>query len=99
MLKAFEKLFAMPEYGGKYCSFTPGHPNFVDEAEYQALVDAHIAFKDMSNDSYLLAAGIASDWPHGRLTFVKLFFLFSLVPPSFMKQRTTPRRAVALHQS
>ena len=48
--QAFEKLFAMAEYGGKYCSFTPGHPNFVDAAEYQALVDAHIAFKDMSAD-------------------------------------------------
>ena len=55
-----------PAYGGKYCSFTPGHANYVDEAEYQALVDAHIAFKDMSADSYLLSAGIASDWPHGR---------------------------------
>jgi hypothetical protein len=30
MLKAFEQLIEMPEYGGKYCSFTPGHPNFVD---------------------------------------------------------------------
>eukprot|EP01051_Picozoa_sp_SAG22_P010207 SAG22_NODE_904_length_6586_cov_3.133498_2_plen_446_part_00 len=70
MLKAFEKLFAMPEYGGKYCSFTPGHPNFVDEAEYQALVDAHIAFKDMSADGYLLSAGIAQHWPHGRGVYV-----------------------------
>merc|ERR1711871_1772161 len=70
MLKAFEKLFAMPEYGGKYCSFTPGHPNFVDEAEYQALVDAHIAFKDMSADSYLLAAGIAQHWPYGRGVYI-----------------------------
>ena len=66
MLEAFEVLFADPNYGGKYCSFTPGHPNFVDEAEYQRLVDAHIAFKDMSNDPYLLSAGIANDWPHGR---------------------------------
>ena len=70
MLKAFEVLFADPLYGGKYCSFTPDHPNFVDEAEYQALVDAHIAFKDMSADSYLLSAGIAEDWPHGRGVYV-----------------------------
>lgn len=57
MLKAFEQLIDMPEYGGKYCSFTPGHPNFVNEQEYQKLVDAHIAFKDMSADTYLLSAG------------------------------------------
>ena len=70
MLKAFEKLFANPDYGGKYCSFTPGHANFVDAAEYQKLVDAHIAFKDMSADSYLLDAGIAQHWPHGRGVYV-----------------------------
>jgi protein-arginine kinase len=70
MLEAFEVLFKDPAYGGKYCSFTPEHPNFVDQAEYQALVDAHIAFKDMSEDKYLLSAGIASDWPHGRGVYV-----------------------------
>jgi protein-arginine kinase len=70
MLKAFEQLIEMPEYGGKYCSFTPGHPNFVDEEEYQALVDAHIAFKDMSADQYLLSAGIAQHWPHGRGVYI-----------------------------
>jgi len=70
MLKAFENLISNPDYGGKYCSFTPGHANFVDEAEYQALVDAHIAFKDMSADSYLLSAGIAADWPHGRGVYI-----------------------------
>jgi hypothetical protein len=70
LVAAFEKLIAMPEYGGAYCSFTPGHANFVDETEYQALVDAHIAFKDMSNDEYLLSAGIANDWPHGRGVYI-----------------------------
>ena len=70
MLAAFEKLIAMPEYGGKYCSFTPGHANHVDEAEYQALVDAHIAFKDMSADTYLMSAGIGLHWPHGRGVYV-----------------------------
>eukprot|EP01043_Picozoa_sp_COSAG02_P047251 COSAG02_NODE_4509_length_5280_cov_2.005790_3_plen_250_part_00 len=70
MLKAFEQLIAMPEYGGKYCSFTPDHPNFVDQEEYQSLVDAHIAFKDMSADSYLLSAGIAQDWPYGRGVYI-----------------------------
>ena len=70
VLKAFEQLIDMPEYGGKYCSFTPGHPNYVDKEEYQQLVDAHIAFKDMSADTYLLAAGIAHDWPHGRGVYI-----------------------------
>ena len=70
MVQAFETLIEHADYGGKYCSFTPDHPNFVDEAEYQALVDAHIAFKDMSADSYLLSAGIAADWPHGRGVYI-----------------------------
>jgi protein-arginine kinase len=34
------------------------------------LVDTHIAFKDMSADKYLLSAGIAQHWPHGRGVYI-----------------------------
>ena len=27
-------------------------------------------FKDMSKDSFLLSAGIARDWPHGRGCYI-----------------------------
>ena len=37
---------------------------------YKQLVKDHIMFKDMSADSYLVQAGIASDWPHGRGCYV-----------------------------
>lgn len=70
MMAAFEKLIGMPEYGGRYYSLTPGNPYFIDEATYQDLVDAHIMFKNMDADRYLTAAGIASDWPHGRGCYV-----------------------------
>eukprot|EP00899_Mesostigma_viride_P004899 jgi/Mesvir1/1440/Mv25482-RA.2 len=70
MVKAFDKLIAMPEYGGKYISITPGHPNFVSKEVYQKYVDDHIMFKDMSADPYLLSAGIAQDWPYGRGCYV-----------------------------
>jgi creatine kinase len=66
MGKAFEVLIADPEFGGKYNSITPGHPNFIDEAAYNQLVKEHIMFKDMSVDPYLMSAGIAQHWPHGR---------------------------------
>ena len=70
MMAAFDKLIANPEYGGGYHSLTPGNPNQIDAAAYQELVDAHVMFKDMSNDSYLMAAGIAADWPYGRGCYV-----------------------------
>lgn len=66
MLGVFNVLISMPEYGGRYVSITPGHPNFINEGEYNELVKSHIMFKDMPKDSFLLAAGIAGDWPHGR---------------------------------
>jgi creatine kinase len=66
----FDKLIANEKFGGKYVSITPGHKDFVDAAEYQKLVDAHIMFKDMAADSYLMSAGIASDWPHGRGCYI-----------------------------
>jgi len=62
----FTDLIANPDFGGKYVSITPGHANFIDTAEYNELVKAHIMFKDMSADSYLLTAGIAAHWPTGR---------------------------------
>lgn len=70
MQEAFKKLIALPDYGGAYHSLTPGNPDFIDEATYQKLVDEHIMFKDMSRDTYLLEAGIANDWPHGRGCYV-----------------------------
>ena len=70
MGKVFDKLIAMPEFGGRYVSITPGHPNFIDDAEYQDLVKAHIMFKDMSADRFLNTAGISDDWPYGRGCYI-----------------------------
>lgn len=70
MMSVFEALIADPAYGGVYHSLTPGHSNEIDYETYQGLVDDHIMFKDMSNDRYLLAAGIAADWPYGRGCYV-----------------------------
>lgn len=76
MLKAFEKLVAMPEYGGQVYSLTPNfgegeeNPNLISQDEYQELVDQHIMFKDMDADPFLKSAGISSDWPYGRGCYV-----------------------------
>jgi creatine kinase len=70
MAPVFDALIAQPEFGGNYFSLTPGHKNHIDEAKYQELVKAHIMFKDMSADSFLVDAGIASHWPHGRGCYV-----------------------------
>ncbi|PIE06467.1 MAG: arginine kinase [Rhodobacterales bacterium] len=70
MMQAFDQLIARPDFGGRYHSLTPGNPCEISAGEYQALVDAHIMFKDMSGDSYLTAAGIAADWPYGRGAYV-----------------------------
>jgi len=70
MGEVFQTLIDDPKFGGKYVSLTPGHKNQMSDDEYKALVKAHIMFKDMSNDSYLLAAGIAAHWPFGRGCYV-----------------------------
>lgn len=70
MCTAFEVLKAKEEFGGGYNSLTPGHADFVNDAQYKELVAAHIMFKDMAADTYLASAGIASDWPHGRGCYV-----------------------------
>merc|ERR1712226_1314758 len=62
----FDELIKNPDFGGEYVSLTPGHPKQMSEERYQELVKAHIMFKDMAADSYLVNAGIAGDWPYGR---------------------------------
>lgn len=66
----FDALIAKPEFGGEYVSLTPGHPKQMSQERYEELVKAHIMFKDMSADSYLVNAGIAGDWPYGRGCYV-----------------------------
>ncbi len=70
MMAAFNILISNDDYGGSYHSLTPGNPNEITADQYQALVNEHVMFKDMSADTYLLAAGIAGDWPHGRGCYV-----------------------------
>lgn len=75
MLKAFEKLISMEDYGGQVYSLTPSfgddeNPNLITDEEYNELVNAHIMFKNMDADPFLKSAGIASDWPYGRGCYV-----------------------------
>merc|ERR1712066_1128930 len=66
MQPVFEELIKNPEFGGEYVSLTPGHKCHISDEKYNELVKAHIMFKDMSADSFLVDAGIACHWPHGR---------------------------------
>jgi len=66
MQPVFEELIKNPEFGGEYVSLTPGHKCHISDERYNELVKAHIMFKDMSADSFLMDAGIACHWPHGR---------------------------------
>lgn len=69
-IAAFTQLAHIPEFGGGYFSITPGSPHEIDAKEYDRRVRAHQMFKDMSADRFLNAAGISSDWPHGRGIYV-----------------------------
>jgi len=70
MLGSFAAL--IERFGGKVNSITPdfgaagANPNKISDEEYNALVKAHVMFKDMDADPYLKSAGISSDWPYGR---------------------------------
>jgi creatine kinase len=70
MQSVFDKLIADASFGGRYVSISPGHPNFINQEQYQQLVDDHIMFKDMADDPYLNSAGISRDWPHGRGCYI-----------------------------
>ena len=70
LLPAFDQIKA--KLGGTVYSLSPdwgpgvANPNLIDEARYNALVKAHVMFKNMDADPYLRSAGISADWPYGR---------------------------------
>lgn len=66
----FDSLIKDSKFGGEYVSLTPGHPNKISDERYEELVRDHIMFKDMSADSFLMTAGIAKHWPHGRGCYI-----------------------------
>ena len=76
--KVFSCLFTDSNYGGKYYTLTEKSEwtadcdkvEFLNEKTYQELVDAHIMFKSMVDDSFLYTAGISRDWPAGRGVYV-----------------------------
>lgn len=70
MLRTLQALIDRPDYGGRIYSLTASNPNLIGREEYQALVDAHIMFKDMDADRFLKSAGLAADWPCGRACYV-----------------------------
>ena len=76
--KVFSCLFTDSNYGGKYHTMSDksewsadtDNVEFLNEKTYQELVDAHIMFKSMVDDSFLYTAGISRDWPAGRGVYV-----------------------------
>ena len=76
--KVFSCLFKDSNYGGKYHTLSDksewtadtDNVKFLNEKTYQELVDAHIMFKSMVDDSFLYTAGISRDWPAGRGVYV-----------------------------
>ena len=76
--KVFSCLFTDSNYGGKYHTMSDKSEwtadtdkvDFLNERTYQELVDAHIMFKSMVDDSFLYTAGISRDWPAGRGVYV-----------------------------
>lgn len=67
-------VFAMltEKYRGQVFSLTPdfgsrgANPNLISSDKYNQLIREHAMFKDMSEDPFLRASGIAADWPYGR---------------------------------
>lgn len=76
VFNAIEKLIKKEEYAGHYYSLTPESKycttdfNIREPENYLEMVENHLMFKDMNNDSYLKSSGIANDWPNGRGCYI-----------------------------
>jgi hypothetical protein len=76
MVRALQVLVDNPVYAGRIFSLTPDfgpdapNPNLIGGRHYQALVDAHLMFRNMEQDPYMKSAGLAADWPYGRACYI-----------------------------
>ena len=71
--KIADALKAAAEKGiiaGNYHSLTPGHQNECRPNDLVRLLKLRLIFPDLRQDRYLMAAGIADDWPSGRGCFL-----------------------------
>jgi hypothetical protein len=65
VLDAIAATFKDTEFAGTYYSSTKITP-----AQKDDLIKRHLMFKDSDKDKYLVSAGISSDWPVGRGSYV-----------------------------
>ncbi len=68
--RSIQKLLADPDWGGRYVSLTPGHPDEISLAEYKELVEDGLMFPPSPNDPRMVVSGQAQDWPFGRGAYV-----------------------------
>jgi hypothetical protein len=65
VLDAIAATFKGTEFAGSYYSSTKIAPELKKD-----LIARHLMFKDSDDDKYLISAGISSDWPVGRGSYV-----------------------------
>lgn len=68
--RALQNLLTNPEWGGKYVSLTPGHPDEISLAEYKNYVEDGLMFPPAPNDPRMVVSGQAQDWPYGRGAYI-----------------------------
>lgn len=67
-----EVMTAIADLGweGEYHSLTEGRPDTINLEKQNRLIDNHLLFKPLDGDPYLLAAGVAGQWPSGRGSWI-----------------------------
>lgn len=66
----FGNLINHVDYRGRYYSLTPGHVDQMDDGTCESLIAQGLMFRNLQDDPYMSAAGIASHWPYGRGCYV-----------------------------
>ena len=67
---ALKELDNHPDFGGRYYSLTPGHPDQISTEEYAKMAKQQVMYKPLTDKRLLNEAGISSDWPSGRGAYV-----------------------------
>lgn len=70
VVRALDPLMKSSDWGGRYVSLTPGHPQEITNHEHRELIQEGLMYSSAQQSPEMVAGGLADHWPYGRGCYI-----------------------------
>ena len=70
VVSVLDPLLLNSQWGGRYVSLTPGHPEEITEQERRELIEDGLMYRSAQQCPEMVAGGLANHWPYGRGCYI-----------------------------